>query len=84
MQVKERLDLVAGIPRQVFAAPDFDPMDDVQAALSNLKWDDVMSGFTPEQVGFPQTASHRLLMITTPEWKSGKLSSLMMDSTAIL
>ena len=84
MQVKERLDLVAGIPRQVFAAPGFDPLEDVQAALSSLKWDDVTTGFTPEQVGFPHTASHRLLMISTPEWKSGKLSSLMIDSTANL
>ena len=84
MQVKERLDILGGIPRQVFAAPGLDPMDDVESALVNLKWENMVSGFTPEQVGSPETASHRLLKVSAPHWETGENFSLVVNSTAVM
>ena len=41
MQVEERLNVLAGIPRQVFADLDHDSLADVQNALDNLEWEKV-------------------------------------------
>ena len=84
IQVKERLHLVGGEPWQVCAASGFDPADDVEKTLINLKWDDMTSGFTADRVGSPKTASHRLLMISAPNWKSGEHSSLVVNRTAVM
>ena len=87
MQVQERLKILGGIPRQVFAgAPDSgdDSIAEIERAVVNLKWDNLVSGFTPDQVGSPDTASHRLLVISAPNWTSGELCSLMVYSTAAM
>ena len=84
MQVEERLSVLAGIPRQVFADLNHDPLADVQNALDNLEWEKLISGFTPDAVGVPDTASHRLLMISAPAWRSGEHSCLVMSSTAVM
>ena len=84
MQVKERLNLVAGMPWEVFAPSGWDPVDEIESALIIYKWDDMISGLTPKQAGFPGTASHELLMISTPDWRSGEHSSLIVNSTAVM
>ncbi len=66
MQVKERLNFLGGIPRQVFADSKNDPLADAEDALDNLVWEQLVSGFTPDAVGVPDTASHRLLLISAP------------------
>ncbi len=50
-------------------------MTDVERALVNLKWDDLVSGFTPDSVGSPDSASHRLL---------GEHYYLVVNSTAVM
>ena len=84
MQVEERLSVLAGIPRQVFANLNHDPLADVQNALDNYEREKLISGFTPDAVGVPDTASHRLLLISAPAWRSGEHSCLVMSSTAVM
>ena len=57
MQVKERLNVLGGTPRQVFADSNNDSLADVENALDNLEWEKLVSGFTPSAVGVPDTAS---------------------------
>ena len=71
---------LGGIPRQVLVASGPDPVADVERALVNLKWDDLVSGFTPDSVGFPDSASHRLLLISALNWISGEHCSLVVNS----
>ena len=84
MQVKERLNVLGGIPRQVFADSNNDSLADAEKALKNLQWEELVSGFTPDAVGFPDTASHRLLLISAPAWRSGEHSCLVVNSTAVM
>ena len=44
----------------------------------------LISGFTPDAVGVPDTASHRLLLISAPAWRCGEHSRLVMSSTAVM
>ena len=84
MQVKERLNVLGGIPRQVFADSTINSLADAEEALDNLEWEKLVSGFTPDAVGVPDTASHRLLLILAPAWRSGEHSCLVMSSTAVM
>ena len=51
MQVEERLNVLAGFPRQVFADLNHDPLADAEDALDNLVWEQLVSGFTLTQWG---------------------------------
>ena len=87
MQVKERLNVLGGIPRQVFAGASAlgdDPIAEIERAVVNLKWDELISGFAPEAVGSPDTASHRLLVMSAPNRTSGEPCSLVVNSTTVM
>eukprot|EP00891_Asterochloris_glomerata_P007566 jgi/Astpho2/7566/Aster-02472 len=77
--VEERLNVLAGFPRQVFADLNHDPLADAEDALDNLEWEKLMSGFTPDAVGVPDTASHRLLLISAPAWRSGNFKTCQIE-----
>ena len=52
--------------------------------LWTIEWEKLISGFTPDAVGVPDTVSHRLLLISAPAWRSGEHSCLVMSSTAVM